>query len=666
MGVRAAPMSVRNAVSSAMAPRGRFLMTTLLVVIVLLQGVPFALQAASTDSDALLKFKQSIVDPKNALSSWGGSTTPCAVGSDKANWAGVKCAGETVWGLQLESMGLSGRINVDSLMGLSALRSFSVMNNQFDGPMPNIAKLGMLKSVYLSNNKFSGQIADNAFANMLSLKKLHLAGNGFTGGIPSSLTNLPKLIDLRLEGNQFTGTIPEFKQKDLQEFNVSSNDLDGLIPSSLVKMNSSSFSGNKALCGLPLNPCADAPPEPPGEKSSHLNIIIPVVVVFVVALIAGLITCILRHKRKSTSVEDPPVQSNLQKKSSFQEATDGRPGARSPENSSHGRRAENMKLSFVRDNREKFDLQDLLKASAEILGSGCFGSSYKAALLGGPAMVVKRFRQMNNVGREDFQEHMRRLGRLSHPNLLPLVAYYYRKEEKLLVYDYVESGSLAVYLHSNHTRDEPSLDWPTRLKIVKGITRGLSYLYNELPSLIAPHGHLKSSNVLLGDSFKPLLNDYALIPVLNLENARDLLLAYKSPEYLQQDRITKKTDVWSLGIIILEILTGKLPVSTPQHMQSNAEDGLAIWVRSTMEAGDSVLDKEMKTTASNENEINKLLRVALACCEPDVEKRPDIKEAMEQIEEVREKDGDDEFYSMRSTRAIVDEIGIQEKNDVTM
>ncbi|KAI4377571.1 hypothetical protein MLD38_015175 [Melastoma candidum] len=612
-------MSARYVMSSAMDPRCRFLMTTLLVVVVLLQGVPLALQAVSTDSDALLKFKQSIVDPKNTLSSWDGSTTPCATGSDKDNWAGVMCAGGTVRGLQLENMGLSGLIDVDSLRGLSALRTLSVMNNQFDGPMPDLAKLGMLKSVYLSNNKFSGQIADNAFEDMLSLKKLHLAGNGFTGGIPTSLTNLPKLIDLRLEGNQFTGTIPVFKQKDLQDFNVSNNDLDGLIPSSLAKMNSSSFTGNKALCGLPLNPCADASPEPPGKKSSHLNIIIPVVVICVVALIAGLVNCILRHKRKPTSVEDPPVQSNHQKKSNFQEATEGRPEAGSPENLSPGRRAENMKLSFVRDDREKFDLQDLLKASAEILGSGSFGSSYKAALLRGPAMVVKRFRQMNNVGREDFQEHMRRLGRLSHPNLLPLVAYYYRKEEKLLVYDYIERGSLAVHLHSNHSSGKPSLDWLTRLKIVKGITRGLLYLYNELPNLMAPHGHLKSSNVLLGDSFKPLLNDYALMPVINRENARDLMLAYKSPEYLQHDRITKKTDVWSFGIIILEILTGKLPVNTPQHMERNMEDSLAVWVRSTMDAGDNVLDKEMKTTASNENEINKLLRIALACCEPDVE-----------------------------------------------
>ena len=104
------------------------------------------------------------------------------------------------------------------------------------------------------------------------------------------------------------------------------------------------------------------------------------------------------------------------------------------------------KLTFLRDDRHRFDLHDLLRASAEILGSGTFGASYKATIQC-DSMVVKRYKQMNSLGREEFHEHMRRLGRLVHPNLLPLVAYYYRKEEKLLVYDFVDNGSLAFHLH---------------------------------------------------------------------------------------------------------------------------------------------------------------------------------------------------------------------------
>jgi hypothetical protein len=107
-----------------------------------------------------------------------------------------------------------------------------------------------------------------------------------------------------------------------------------------------------------------------------------------------------------------------------------------------------MRLSFVREEvSEQFDLQDLLRASAEILGSGCYSSSYKAALLTGPTVVVKRFKQMNNVDRQEFREHMRRLGRLNHPNILPLLAYYYKRDEKLFITDFVRNGSLAIRLH---------------------------------------------------------------------------------------------------------------------------------------------------------------------------------------------------------------------------
>lgn len=154
---------------------------------------------------------------------------------------------------------------------------------------------------------------------------------------------------------------------------------------------------------------------------------------------------ILSHRRQtSTTTEEDSTQPKTE------QAEDENLSPRrslAASSSATAKRGESTKLVSVRDDREKFDMQDLLRASAEILGSGNFGSSYKAALLSGTVMVVKRFKQMNNVGREEFQQHMRRIGRLRHRNVLPLVAYYYRKEEKLLVSDYVQKGSLAVHLY---------------------------------------------------------------------------------------------------------------------------------------------------------------------------------------------------------------------------
>lgn len=103
-------------------------------------------------------------------------------------------------------------------------------------------------------------------------------------------------------------------------------------------------------------------------------------------------------------------------------------------------------LTFLKEDSEKFDMQELLRASAEVLGGGVFGSTYKAGL-NGKKMVVKRFKHMNQVSKEDFNEHMRRLGRMSHRNVQPIVAFYYKKEEKLLVTAFAENVSLAARLH---------------------------------------------------------------------------------------------------------------------------------------------------------------------------------------------------------------------------
>ncbi|ONK70619.1 uncharacterized protein A4U43_C05F35630 [Asparagus officinalis] len=290
------------------------------------------------------------------------------------------------------------------------------------------------------------------------------------------------------------------------------------------------------------------------------------------------------------------------------------------------------KLTFLQDGGERFELQDLLRASAEVLGSGNFGSSYKAVLIEGPSVAVKRFKEMNRVGREDFQEHMRRLGRLSHPNVLPLVAYYYRKEEKLIITNYILNGSLAHMLHGNRGSNLPPLGWPTRLKIIKGVARGLAYLYEELPMLILPHGHLKSSNVLIDDNYEALLTDYALVPLVNNSHASQVMVAYKAPEVTETGKPSKKSDVWSLGILILEVLTGQFPAIYLQKGKGGGD--LAGWVNSVVK--EEAFDSEMKSAENGEKgQMSKLLHIGLRCCEPNADNRWDIKEALDRIEELK-------------------------------
>ena len=117
------------------------------------------------------------------------------------------------------------------------------MNNNFDGGMPKIKKLSALKSIFLSNNQFSGKIEEGALSGMGYLKKVHLANNKFSGEIPESLALLPRLLELRVEGNQFEGHIPDFGPSQFQSFNLSNNQFEGRIPPNLARMEVTSFLG---------------------------------------------------------------------------------------------------------------------------------------------------------------------------------------------------------------------------------------------------------------------------------------------------------------------------------------------------------------------------------------------------------------------------------------
>ncbi|KAG8653197.1 hypothetical protein MANES_06G178600v8 [Manihot esculenta] len=604
----------------------------------LLLLLSFAIVAfGAIDHTPLLKFREALGN-NTALRNWNSSVEPCDW--NRSNWIGVICLNGTIWGLKLEGMGLNGMIDIDSLVHLTHFRTLSLMNNQFVGALPRINKLGKLKALYLSNNRFSGQIPDDAFQGMGSLKRVFIANNEITGHIPRSLSALPRLRELRLEGNQLQGHIPNFPQKRLKTVNLASNLLVGPIPETLSKMSPESFSGNKDLCGAPLLSCS-SPITIFRRKSNTSKIIIIVILLLIILALMAVALVVFQRKRRSPQLGMKPSLSTNSNKIAPSYVAHQVQGEVPAQGAAHSRRSD--MLSFVRDDIQKFDLNDLLRASAEVLGSGTFGSSYKAAVGGGLALVVKRYRHMNNVGREEFHEHMRRLGRLRHPNLLRLTAYYYRREEKLLVYEFVENGSLASHIHGNHSLEKQGLDWPTRLRIIKGVAKGLSYVYSELPILV-PHGHLKSSNVLLGPSMEPMLTDYTLRPVINPQQAHNLMIAYKSPEYAETGRTSNKTDIWSFGILILEILTGKFPENylTPGY-DSSAD--IATWVNKMVKEKrtSEVFDKEMKGTKDSKGEMINLLKIGLSCCERDVESRLDIKEVVEKIEQLREGDGDEDL-----------------------
>ncbi|KAL1547910.1 actin-regulating kinase prk1 [Salvia divinorum] len=594
--------------------------------------------------DALLKFKASVANNGAALSNWTADAPPCT--DSTANWIGVLCENGTVRGLQLHGMSLEGAIDVDALALLPNLKVLVFSRNGFGGPLPNLAALPNVRAVSLSNNKMSGAIPANAFVGMSALALLDLDNNRFSGEIPKSLAGLPALQELMLQNNRFKGGLPQFREGQMKNFSVANNALAGKIPPGLSHLDTSAFSGNKDLCGKPLLLC----PDHPLRLSVVTIVMMSIVVAAALAALVAVIPILCRARRRRRDLGQDPDK--LARAAVLVPGPDPERMERGecrghclPLTSVVRKSGGNVvRMTFLREDRDTFDMTDLLKASAEILGSGVFGSTYKAALTERQSVVVKRYRHMGNVTREDFQEHMQRLGNLRHPNVVPLVAFYYRREEKLLVYDYVDKTSLAALLHANRSRSRPGRkipDWPTRLRIAKGVARGLLYLHDELPILTAAHGHLKSSNVVIDCANVPSLTDYGLVPVVNQEHAEQHMISYKSPEYKRSGRITKKTDVWSLGILILEILTGRFPAALIKQRRDAPDADAAAWVAAVAndEAGSGdVFDADMGRGGGCEGEMVKLLRIGLECCKADVEERPDIKEAARLIEEVRERE----------------------------
>lgn len=203
-----------------------------------------------SEADILLDLKKSLSNA-TALSNWSKNVALCS--GDKNYWNGLCCVKGNVYGVVLESMGLSGIINVESLTKMPSLRILSLSNNNFVGPFPsNINKISGLRAFYLSNNKFSGEIPGDAFNGMKFLRRVYLGNNNFTGKIPKSLVSLSKLVDLQLQNNKLEGKIPDFKQKNLIA-NFANSNLEGPIPPDLSDEPPSFFAGKFIILVSCLN-----------------------------------------------------------------------------------------------------------------------------------------------------------------------------------------------------------------------------------------------------------------------------------------------------------------------------------------------------------------------------------------------------------------------------
>ncbi|KAM7486278.1 hypothetical protein LguiA_002287 [Lonicera macranthoides] len=209
-------------------------------------------------------------------------------------------------------------------------------------------------------------------------------------------------------------------------------------------------------------------------------------------------------------------------------------------------------LVFFEGMKWTFELGDFFRAEAEKLGMG----TYKAKLKDSTVLVVKRFNE-HSVMKRKFMHHMNIVGSIRHENVAPCRAYYNSKEEMFMVYDYYNQGSVSVMLHSKRGEGRTPLDWETRLKIAVGAARGIAYIHTQIDGKLA-HGNIKASNIFLNSQQHGCVSEHGLTTLINQAVPPNAEIdGYQAPEMTKTSKVSQASDVYSYGVFLLELLTGK-------------------------------------------------------------------------------------------------------------
>ncbi|KAL5229469.1 hypothetical protein ABZP36_028245 [Zizania latifolia] len=593
----------------------------------------------NSDKQTLLAFAASL--PHGRKLNWTLTTQVCS------SWVGVTCTpdGKRVHKLRLPAVGLFGPIPSDTLGKLDTLEVLSLRSNRLTVSLPpDVASIPSLHSLYLQHNNLSGIIPTSLSSN---LTFLDLSYNSFNGEIPLKVQNITQLTALFLQNNSLSGPIPDLHLPNLRHLNLSNNNLSGPIPTSLQNFPATSFLGNAFLCGFPLEPCPGTTPSPspmsPTPQNAKRSFWKRLSIGVIIAIVAGgglllliliiiLLICIFKRKKGT----DPGIASSSSKGKA---ASGGRSEKSKKEEYSSGvQEAERNKLVFFEGCSYNFDLEDLLRASAEVLGKGSYGTTYKAVLEDGTTVVVKRLKEVV-AGKREFEQQMEIIGRVGqHPNAVQLRAYYYSKDEKLLVYDYITPGSLCAALHGNKAAGRTPLDWVTRVKISLEAARGLAHLHAEGGGKFT-HGNIKSSNILVSQELSASIAEFGLAQLMAIAHTPARLIGYRAPEVLETKRPTQKSDVYSFGVLLLEMLTGKAPLRSPGREDSI--EHLPRWVQSVVreEWTSEVFDADLLRHPNTEDEMVQMLQLAMACVAPLPDQRPRMEEVVRTIEEIRSSSG---------------------------
>ncbi|KAK6945339.1 Serine-threonine/tyrosine-protein kinase, catalytic domain [Dillenia turbinata] len=626
--------------------------------------------ALNSDGLSLLALKSAITtDPTHIFSTWSEyDSTPC-------HWPGIKCNPQNkVTEISLSKRGFNGYIPSEIAQILS-LQKLCLSYNNFTNPIPLSLfndNTSSLLSLDLSHNSLTGSVP-NEIRNLRNLCFLDLSSNLLNGSLPDKLSELQSLGGtLNLSHNLFSGAVPtSYGNFPVRvSLDLRYNNLTGKIPQtgSLLNQGPTAFSGNPNLCGFPLqvqcpeaqNPNLGINPENPRNpnvagssftdgvnrrESGGVGISV-ISVISGVCFVVGVVFASLWLIRKRGTRRG-----------------DGKKGKEENKEEKREEGEEQNGKFVVLDEGFVWDLEDLLRASAYVVGKSRSGIVYKVVVGRGSGVVeptvvaVKRLSEGDGSWRfKDFDAEVEAIGKVEHPNLVRLRAYYFASDEKLLVSDFIKNGSLYNALHGGPSNTLPTLSWAARLKIAQGIARGLLHIHECSPRKYV-HGNLKSSKILLDEDLLPYISGFGLTrltsgakpsnsaskrqssshiivsPGMGLSTA--FSVAYKAPEArVSGSRFTQKCDVYSFGIIIMEILTGQLPDAGPENDGKGLE-GLVRKVFREERPLSEIIDPALLHEVYAKKQVIAAFHIALNCTELDPELRPRMRTVSESLDRIK-------------------------------
>ncbi|KAJ1378660.1 Tyrosine-protein kinase, active site [Sesbania bispinosa] len=500
---------------------------------------------------------------------------------------------------------------------LTNLRVFTAYENHLDGRIPDtLGSISELQILNLHSNHLEGPIPASIFSpgKLQVLIALNLSFNHLHGPLPPALGRLDKLVSLDVSNNNLSGNIPDELKRMLSliEVNFSNNLLSGPVPSFVPFQMSptSSFWGNEGLCGEPLNSsCRDLNDD---QKNHHHRVSYRIIVALIASGMAVFI-----------SVTAIVLLFNIRKGDA---------------------KVANHAGSVLDDDlRQEINLDAVVEAtltSSNQLSSGTFSVVYKAIMPSGLVLSVRRLNSMDNTITHHLHkmiEELEVLSKLCHDNLMQLIGYVIYNDVALLIHHYLPNGTLAQLLHESPREPAYQPDWPVRLSIAIGVAEGLAFLHQ----LAIIHLDISASNVLLDANSKPLIGEIEISKLLDPTKGTSSIstvvgsFGYIPPEYAYTMQVTKAGNVYSYGVILLEMLTTKPPVG--EALDEGVVD-LVKWVKGApvrRETPGQILDGRLSTVSFRwRKEMLAVLNVALLCTDHRPAKRPKMNEVVEMLQKI--------------------------------